>query len=132
MARMVHRSLVQSAARRLHGADSIADLQEAMPPTRTHLFGGVYRWRFFLPAGDAEREAYCSEVKMMKHVITSLRSGNWKALLACFLYFDTGFTAWVMFGPLAPYVSKQLSLSATQSGFLVAVPVLAAAIVRVT
>jgi MFS transporter, NNP family, nitrate/nitrite transporter len=68
----------------------------------------------------------------MKHVIASLRSGNWKALLACFLYFDTGFTAWVMFGPLAPFISKQLSLSPTQSGFLVAVPVLAAAIVRVT
>lgn len=68
----------------------------------------------------------------MKQVIASLRSGNWRALLACFLYFDTGFTAWVMFGPLAPYVSKQLSLSPTQAGFLVAVPVLSASIVRVT
>jgi MFS transporter, NNP family, nitrate/nitrite transporter len=68
----------------------------------------------------------------MKQVIASLQSGNWKALLACFLYFDTGFTAWVMFGPLAPYVSKQLSLSPSQAGFLVAVPVLSASIVRVT
>jgi len=68
----------------------------------------------------------------MKQVIASLRSGNWKALLACFLYFDTGFTAWVMFGPLAPYVSKQLLLSPTQAGLLVAVPVLSASIVRVT
>jgi len=68
----------------------------------------------------------------MKHVIASLRNGNWKALLACFLYFDTGFTVWVMFGPLAPYVSKQLSLSAVQAGFLVAVPVLSASIMRVT
>jgi MFS transporter, NNP family, nitrate/nitrite transporter len=55
-----------------------------------------------------------------------------KALLACFFYFDTGFTAWVMFGPVAPFISKQLSLSPSQSGFLVAVPVLAASIVRVT
>ncbi|MHB8475845.1 MAG: MFS transporter [Steroidobacteraceae bacterium] len=68
----------------------------------------------------------------MKQVIASLRSGNWRALLACFLYFDTGFTAWVMFGPLAPYVSKQLSLSPSQAGLLVAVPVLSASIVRVT
>ncbi len=68
----------------------------------------------------------------MKQVIASLRSGNWKALLACFLYFDTGFTAWVMFGPLAPYISKQLTLTPAQSGFLVAVPVLSASIVRVT
>ena len=68
----------------------------------------------------------------MKHVIESLKSGNWKALLACFLYFDTGFTAWVMLGPLAPFISKQLSLSPSQAGFLVAVPVLAASIMRVT
>ena len=68
----------------------------------------------------------------MKEVMASLKSGNWKALLACFLYFDTGFTVWVMFGPLAPFISKQLTLTPTQSAFLVAVPVLAASIVRVT
>ena len=68
----------------------------------------------------------------MGHLVASLRSGNWKALLACFLYFDTGFTTWVMFGPLAPFISKQISLTPIQSGFLVAVPVLAASIVRVT
>src|ERR1700730_11674706 len=68
----------------------------------------------------------------MSRLIVSLKSGNWKALLACFLYFDTGFTTWVMFGPLAPFIAKQLSLSPTQSGFLVAVPVLTASIVRVT
>jgi NNP family nitrate/nitrite transporter-like MFS transporter len=68
----------------------------------------------------------------MKHVIASLKTGNWKALLACFLYFDTGFTVWVMFGPLAPFISKQLTLTPTQAAFLVAVPVLAASIVRVT
>jgi len=68
----------------------------------------------------------------MGHLVASLRSGNWKALLACFLYFDTGFTTWVMFGPLAPFISKQISLTPIQAGFLVAVPVLAASIVRVT
>jgi len=68
----------------------------------------------------------------MKYLIASLRSGNWRALLACFLYFDTGFTTWVMFGPLAPFISRQITLSPTQAAFLVAVPVLAASIVRVT
>jgi NNP family nitrate/nitrite transporter-like MFS transporter len=68
----------------------------------------------------------------MGRLIASVRSGNWKALLACFLYFDTGFTTWVMFGPLAPFISKQIALTPIQSGFLVAVPVLAASIVRVT
>src|SRR6266446_3502957 len=120
-----------NGASRSHGAGSVANLQEAMPPTRTHL-KGAYRWRFFLPFETWKVRTTQSGVETMKQVIASLRSGNWKALLACFLYFDTGFTAWVMFGPLAPYVSKQLSLSPTQAGFLVAVPVLSASIVRVT
>src|SRR6266403_539081 len=85
-----------------------------------------------LPRIDGEQATPAQKETPMSRLIVSLRSGNWKALLACFLYFDTGFTAWVMFGPLAPYVSKQLSLSPTQAGFLVAVPVLSASIVRVT
>lgn len=67
----------------------------------------------------------------MASVVVDLKQGNLKSLLACFLYFDTGFTAWVMFGPLAPFIAKQLALTASQSALLVAVPVLAAAIVRV-
>lgn len=68
----------------------------------------------------------------MKNVINSLKSGDWLALLACFLYFDTGFTVWVMLGPLAPFISKSITMSPVEQGFLVAVPVLAAAILRVT
>jgi NNP family nitrate/nitrite transporter-like MFS transporter len=68
----------------------------------------------------------------MKNIVQSLKSGNWRALLACFLYFDTGFTVWVMFGPLAPFIAKDLAMSPAQQGFLVAVPVLSAAILRVT
>jgi NNP family nitrate/nitrite transporter-like MFS transporter len=68
----------------------------------------------------------------MKQIIDSLKSGNWKALLACFLYFDTGFTVWVMLGPLAPFISKDIAMTPAQQGFLVAVPVLSAAILRVT
>jgi len=68
----------------------------------------------------------------MKQVIDSLKSGNWRALLACFLYFDTGFTVWVLFGPLAPFIGKDITMTAAEQGFLVAVPVLSAAILRVT
>ena len=68
----------------------------------------------------------------MKHLLQSLKSGNWRALLACFLYFDTGFTVWVMFGPLAPFIQKDIPMSPAELGFLVAVPVLGAAILRVT
>ncbi|MDR5736725.1 MULTISPECIES: MFS transporter [unclassified Caballeronia] len=68
----------------------------------------------------------------MSNLIASLRSGNWRSLLACFLYFDTGFTVWVLYGPLAPFIGRDVTMSAAQQGFLVAVPVLAAAILRVT
>ena len=68
----------------------------------------------------------------MKAVLDSLKSGNWRALLACFLYFDTGFTVWVMLGPLAPFIGKDIAMTPPESGFLVAVPVLSAAILRVT
>ncbi|MBP0596201.1 NarK/NasA family nitrate transporter, partial [Paraburkholderia sp. LEh10] len=68
----------------------------------------------------------------MKKLLNSLASGNWRALLACFLYFDTGFTVWVMFGPLAPFIHKDIAMSPAELGFLVAVPVLGAAILRVT
>ena len=68
----------------------------------------------------------------MKNILNSLKSGDWLSLLACFLYFDTGFTVWVMLGPLAPFISKSIKMTPVEQGFLVAVPVLAAAILRVT
>ena len=68
----------------------------------------------------------------MKNLQHALQSGNWRSLLACFLYFDTGFTVWVLYGPLAPFIGKDIAMTAAQQGFLVAVPVLAAAILRVT
>ncbi len=67
----------------------------------------------------------------MKQLQDILKLGNWKSLLACFMYFDTGFTLWVMLGPLAPYISKTLGLSVADQGFLVAIPVLSAAILRI-
>jgi MFS transporter, NNP family, nitrate/nitrite transporter len=68
----------------------------------------------------------------MKTITDSLKSGNWRSLIACFLYFDTGFTVWVLFGPLAPFISKTIQMTPAEQGFLVAVPVLSAAILRVT
>ena len=68
----------------------------------------------------------------MKNVLGHLRSGNWKSLLACFLYFDTGFTVWVMYGPLAQSISGDLGLTPSQKAFMTAVPVLSAALLRVT
>lgn len=67
----------------------------------------------------------------MKNLKHALGSGNWRSLVACFLYFDTGFTVWVLYGPLAPFIGKSIAMTAAQQGFLVAVPVLSAAILRV-
>ncbi len=67
----------------------------------------------------------------MHSLLSQLRAGNWRALLASFLYFDTGFTVWLLYGPLAPYMIHSLHISAMQQGYLVAVPVLAAAILRI-
>lgn len=68
----------------------------------------------------------------MTDVLRQLRSGDWKSLLACFLYFDTGFTVWVMYGPLAQSISQDLGLTPSQKAFLTAVPILSAALLRVT
>ncbi len=138
MARQIqwHTHCILAIAQRKHYRLREADLQEicagnAADPCRircAHQVSGVFFgwWRVARCASGTFEDTW------MKQLINSLRSGNWKALLACFLYFDTGFTVWVLFGPLAPFISRQLMLSPTQSGFLVAVPVLAASIMRVT
>lgn len=64
-----------------------------------------------------------------------MKSSFWKAghrptLIAAFLYFDVAFMVWVLLGPLAPMISKDLGLSAAEKGFMVAVPTLAGAIIR--
>ena len=58
------------------------------------------------------------------------QSGHLPTLLAAFLYFDIAFMCWVMLGPLAPIISKDLGLDPAQKGFMVAVPTLAGAVIR--
>ena len=65
-----------------------------------------------------------------------MNKGFWQAghrptLIAAFLYFDLAFMVWVLLGPLAPLISKSLGLSPAQKGFMVAVPTLAGAILRI-
>ncbi|AWP24738.1 hypothetical protein C4901_16575 [Acidiferrobacter sp. SPIII_3] len=67
----------------------------------------------------------------MAKIWDHLRSGDWRSLVASFLYFDTGFTVWLLFGPLAPYMGPHLHLAPAAMGFLVAVPVLSGALLRV-
>ena len=63
--------------------------------------------------------------------IADFRSaGHTPSLIAAFLYFDVSFMAWVLLGPLGPFIAETYKLSATQKGFLVALPLLAGSFFR--
>jgi NNP family nitrate/nitrite transporter-like MFS transporter len=59
------------------------------------------------------------------------RSGHWPTLFASFFYFDLSFMVWVMLGPLAVHITRDLQLNAAQKGMMVAIPILAGALLRV-
>lgn len=54
-----------------------------------------------------------------------------KTLLAAFLHFDISFMIWVILGPLALFIARDLDLSITQKAFLVSVPPLGGAFFRI-
>jgi NNP family nitrate/nitrite transporter-like MFS transporter len=56
--------------------------------------------------------------------------GHAPTLIAAFLYFDVAFMVWVMLGPLAPIIARDLRLDAAEKGLMVAVPTLAGAVLR--
>ncbi len=60
-----------------------------------------------------------------------LKAGHLPTLLAAFFYFDMSFMVWVLLGALAVQMSGDLGLSPAQKGFMVALPVLAGALLRV-
>jgi len=64
-------------------------------------------------------------------ILIGLRSGHWPSLLAAWLHFEVSFMAWVLIGALGVFIAQDLELSATQKGFMVAVPLLGGSIVRV-
>jgi NNP family nitrate/nitrite transporter-like MFS transporter len=57
-------------------------------------------------------------------------SGHRPTLIMAFLYFDVAFMVWNLLGPLAPIFSKAMGLTPAQKGFVVAVPTLAGAVLR--
>jgi MFS transporter, NNP family, nitrate/nitrite transporter len=60
------------------------------------------------------------------------RAGHTPSLIAALLHFDISFAIWVILGALGAYIAEDLGLSAAQKGVLVAVPLLSAAVCRVT
>ncbi|SNS76176.1 MFS transporter, NNP family, nitrate/nitrite transporter [Sphingomonas laterariae] len=59
------------------------------------------------------------------------KAGHTPTLIAAFLYFDLAFMVWVLLGPLAPEIAKDLGLTPAEKGLMVAVPTLAGAVLRV-
>lgn len=60
-----------------------------------------------------------------------LQAGHLPTLFASFLYFDLSFMVWVILGPLAVMIAKDIGLDAAQKGLMVATPVLAGAFLRI-
>jgi NNP family nitrate/nitrite transporter-like MFS transporter len=60
-----------------------------------------------------------------------LSVGHLPTLFAAFLYFDMSFMVWVLLGPLGVQIAKDLDLSASEKGLMVATPVLAGALLRI-
>ncbi len=58
------------------------------------------------------------------------QAGHRATLISAFLYFDLAFMVWVLLGPLAPIIAKDIGLNPAQKGLMVAVPTLAGAFLR--
>ncbi|QDQ28954.1 NarK/NasA family nitrate transporter [Chitinimonas arctica] len=58
------------------------------------------------------------------------RAGHLPTLLSAFLYFDLAFMVWVLLGPLAIHIARDLGLSPAEKGLMVATPLLAGALLR--
>jgi NNP family nitrate/nitrite transporter-like MFS transporter len=59
------------------------------------------------------------------------KSGHWPTLLTSFLYFDVSFTVWTILGALAPQIVPALHLSDQAKFFMVALPTLSGALLRI-
>jgi NNP family nitrate/nitrite transporter-like MFS transporter len=60
-----------------------------------------------------------------------MKAGHAPTLFAAFLYFDLSFMVWVLLGPLAVLMARDLHLNAAEKGLLVATPNLTGAALRV-
>src|SRR5579863_3105354 len=58
------------------------------------------------------------------------KAGHTPTLVSAFLYFDVSFMVWVLMGPLGPFIGESLKLTATQKGFLTAIPLLGGSFFR--
>ncbi len=59
-----------------------------------------------------------------------MAAGHLPTLLTSLLYFDFCFAVWVLNGAMAPFISAELGLSASETGLAISVPVLVGALLR--
>lgn len=59
------------------------------------------------------------------------KAGHTPTLFASFFYFDLSFMVWVILGPLAVQISKDIGLTPAEKGLMVATPLLAGALLRI-
>src|SRR4030067_1010319 len=60
-----------------------------------------------------------------------LKSGHKSTLISAFLYSDISFMVWVLLGPLAVHIGRDLSLTVGQQYAMVAIPLLSGALLRI-
>ena len=66
------------------------------------------------------------------HLKDFRRAGHTPSLVAALVHFDVSFMIWVLLGATGVYIAEDLGLTASEKGLLVATPLLAAAVARVT
>ncbi len=69
-------------------------------------------------------------MRILSEIVAAVKKGNPKALFASFIYFDHSFSIWLLLGALGPFIAEAFNLSGAQKGFMVAIPVISAAIFR--
>ena len=68
---------------------------------------------------------------MLKNIVRGLGAGHWPSLFGAWLHFEVSFVVWMLIGALGVAISQEFSLTATQKGILVAVPLLGGALLRI-
>src|SRR5437867_12403313 len=78
--------------------------------------------------------AISSAVEQRRMKLSQLRkAGHFPTLVSAFAYFDFSFMVWTLLGALGAQIAApdSLNLSPQQKGFMVAVPILSGAVLRI-
>jgi MFS transporter, NNP family, nitrate/nitrite transporter len=68
---------------------------------------------------------------IVQGMMRAIRSGHWPSLVAAWLHFGVSFMVWLLVGALGIMIAEDFSLTATQKGLLVTVPLLSGALLRI-